>query len=208
MFESFGMPKSQIGKWAGIASAAFSISQASTAILWGYFSDRFGRKPAVIIGLLCTTICSLVWGFSTNLAMAVIARGFQGAFNGNVGTTRTMVAEMVTEKELQPTAFSVLPMVWSFGSMLGPSFGGFFAKPTEHMPSIFGNSSFFTKFPFALPNLVASALFVIGITTAVFFLKVITSVYLLYGSDTSRLRSDKRIRKQITPSETGRIMGF
>ncbi len=83
-----------------------------------------------------------------------------------------MVAEMVPEKELQPRAFSIMPLVWTIGSIFGPSFGGFFAKPAEHLPALFGNSTFFKKFPFALPNFVASVLFVIGISTGILFLRV------------------------------------
>ena len=83
-----------------------------------------------------------------------------------------MVAEMVPEKELQPRAFSIMPLVWSLGSIFGPSFGGFFAKPTENLHSIFGDNQFLTKYPFALPNIVASALFLIGISTGILFLRV------------------------------------
>lgn len=83
-----------------------------------------------------------------------------------------MVAEMVPEKELQPRAFSLMPLVWSLGSIFGPSFGGFFAKPAENMPGLFGSSKFLIKFPFLLPNIVASMLFMVGISTGILFLKV------------------------------------
>jgi len=100
-----------------------------------------------------------------------------------VGIIRTMVAEMVPEKELQPRAFSLMPLVWSLGSIFGPSFGGFFAKPAESMPGLFGHNKFLIRFPYALPNIVASVLFLIGITTGILFLKVCFSpnfwVYLL-----------------------------
>lgn len=86
-----------------------------------------------------------------------------------------MVAEMVPEKELQPKAFSIMPLVWTIGSIFGPSFGGFFAKPADNLPGLFGHNRFLMKFPFALPNLVASVLFLIGITTGILFLKVGTS---------------------------------
>lgn len=83
-----------------------------------------------------------------------------------------MVAEMVTEKELQPRAFSIMPLVWSLGSIFGPSLGGLFAKPVQNWPNIFGNSILFAKFPFLLPNLVASSIFIIGISTGILFLRV------------------------------------
>ncbi|RKF82578.1 putative membrane protein [Golovinomyces cichoracearum] len=171
MIESFGIPKDKIAKWAGIANSVFAISQALTAVAWGQLSDRFGRKPAIITSLVCTMICSLIWGFSKNLAMAITTRGIQGAFNGNAGTIRTMVAEMVQEKELQPRAFSIMPMVWSLGSILGPILGGFFASPAKNIPGLFGDNAFFIKYPFALPNILTSAFFALGITTAFLFLK-------------------------------------
>jgi MFS family permease len=82
-----------------------------------------------------------------------------------------MVAELVPEKELQPRAFSIMPLVWSIGSIFGPAFGGFFASPAERFPSIFGNIAFFREYPFALPNIVAAIFFLISMTTATLFLK-------------------------------------
>lgn len=74
-------------------------------------------------------------------------------------------------KELQPRAFSVMPLVWSIGSIFGPSFGGFFAKPAIQFPGLFGHNTFFIKFPFALPNLIASIFFMVGVTVGILFLK-------------------------------------
>jgi len=65
-----------------------------------------------------------------------------------------------------------MPLVWSIGSVFGPSFGGFFARPAEHYPWLFGNSELLKKYPFLLPNLVASIFFLISVATATLFLKV------------------------------------
>lgn len=127
--------------------------------------------------------------------MAIVARAFAGGMNGNVGIIRTMVAEMVPEKELQPRAFSIMPLVWSLGSIFGPSFGGFFAKPAENMPALFGNSTFLKAYPFALPNIVASVLFLIGITTGILYLRVCPSPpfdKLREGTDRNRKLSNRR----------------
>jgi len=66
----------------------------------------------------------LIFGFSKSFTQALIARTAAGLLNGNVGVIRTMVAEMVTEKIHQARAFSVMPFVWSAGSILGPVVGG------------------------------------------------------------------------------------
>ncbi|KFY27929.1 hypothetical protein V493_03195 [Pseudogymnoascus sp. VKM F-4281 (FW-2241)] len=190
MIESFGVKEKEVGKWAGktpapsrvnhmkhethgpvgITSAVFSLSQSVTAIIWGRASDVFGRKPVILMGLTSTMIMSILWGFSTSLTWAIIARALSGGGNGNVGIIRTMVAEMVPERSLQPRAFSVMPLVWSFGSILGPAFGGFFASPAVNLPGLFGNNKLLTKFPFALPNLIASLFFTVGIVVGFLFL--------------------------------------
>ena len=93
--ESFdGIDEADVGFWAGTAGAIFSFAQCITAIAWGRASDRFGRKPVILLGLFNTMLTSLVWGFSTSLPMALTARALSGAGNGNVGIIRTMVAEL------------------------------------------------------------------------------------------------------------------
>lgn len=83
MIGSFGIEKKDIAKWAGATSAVFSLSQSLTAVAWGRASDRFGRKPTILVGLFCTMVCFLMWGVSTSLPMAIAIRAVQGASNGN-----------------------------------------------------------------------------------------------------------------------------
>ncbi|KAK4231731.1 hypothetical protein QBC38DRAFT_465418 [Podospora fimiseda] len=171
MIASFNIPPPLIARYAGITAAIFSITQSLTAVFWGRLSDSLGRKPTILLGLLSTMICFLLWGLSSSLKMAIIVRGIMGAGNGNVGIIRTMVAEMVREKELQPKAFSVMPLVWSVGSVFGPAFGGFFARPCEQFPGIFGESKIFREWPFLLPNLMACAVFAVSFGTGLLFLR-------------------------------------
>ena len=114
---------------------------------------------------------SLLFGFSESLVWTIVARSLAGASNGNVGILRTTVAEMVPYKELQPKAFSVMPLVWVIGSIFGPGFGGAMASPAAKYPKQFGNSVFLKKYPYALPNIVASIFFLFGMTIGWLFLK-------------------------------------
>jgi MFS family permease len=170
--KSLGIPENKIGKWAGICSAMFSLCQAVMGVPWGRFADQYGRKPAILFGLASTMVTSLMLGFSVNLPMVIIARGLAGAGNGNVGIIRTTVAEMVPFKELQPRAFSLMPLVWNTGSIFGPMIGGVLANPynvgsREHIE----NPNLLQRFPYALPNIVSAALFLVGITTGILFLE-------------------------------------
>ncbi|KAK5129829.1 hypothetical protein LTR08_002766 [Meristemomyces frigidus] len=172
MIKSFGIPQSDVGKWAGLTTAVFSISQACMGIPWGRFSDIYGRKPAILLGEAFAMITTLMWGFSLSLPMAITARALAGAGNGNVGIIRTTVAEMVPFKELQPRAFSLMPLVWNIGSIFGPTIGGALANPFNVEPGeTIANPSFLERFPYALPNIVAACIFTIGITTGILFLE-------------------------------------
>jgi MFS family permease len=172
MMERVGVRENEVAKWVGVSSAVIASCQCIMGVPWGNFSDRFGRKPSILLSLIFTMIFSLMFGFSRSLTTLLVARAFLGLMNGNVGIIRTMVAEMVPERELQPRAFSIMPLVWTIGSIFGPAFGGALADPAVKHPAIFGKSEFFRKYPFALPNMLASLLFIVGIATGFLFLEV------------------------------------
>jgi MFS family permease len=63
MVKSFGVPPEDISYYAGITAASFSLSQFFTGIAWGRASDKIGRKPVIIMGLLgtLTSLLIFVW---------------------------------------------------------------------------------------------------------------------------------------------------
>jgi MFS family permease len=64
MVKSFGVPPEDISYYAGITAASFSLSQFVTGIAWGRLSDKVGRKPVIIIGLLGTLTSLLIFVLS------------------------------------------------------------------------------------------------------------------------------------------------
>lgn len=171
MIESFGIPPSSVAKYAGFCGSIFSLVQAIMGIPLGRGSDRYGRKPAILLGLTITLSCTLLFGFSRGITQALIARGLMGAGAGNVGIIRTTVAEMVPFKELQPRAFSAMPLVWNVGSVFGPILGGALANPLGLKPEeMGGKGGLLVKYPYALPNIVSAAFFAIGAVTGFLFL--------------------------------------
>jgi MFS family permease len=166
-----GVNPADVGFWTGTAAAVFSLAECITAIPWGSLSDRIGRKPVLLLGLFGTMLTSLLWGFSTSLPMALFVRALSGAANGNVGIVRTMVAELCPWKELQPRAFSIMPVVYTIGTVVGPALGGILANPLRRDPSDRSDGPFLWKFPYALPNMVIASFFLGGIAIGVMFLR-------------------------------------
>jgi MFS family permease len=173
MVESFHVTDNdrQIALYAGMITSSFTFAEFSAGMFWGRMSDRIGRKPVLIMGLVGTAISMVAFGFAPNLATAMIARALGGMLNGNIGVLQTTVAEIVTKKEHQPRAYSIMPFVWCLGSIIGPAMGGALAQPCENYPALFARSSLWDKFPFLLPNLVCITVLVCGIVVGFLFLE-------------------------------------
>jgi MFS family permease len=92
-----------------------------------------------------------------------------------MGVARTdwqrRVGEMVQRPEHEPRAYAVMPFVWSIGTIVGPSIGGYFAEPAQSFPGLFSATGIFAKFPYLLPNLICSFLLLLSIAMAYFLLE-------------------------------------
>ncbi|EWC46051.1 hypothetical protein DRE_04625 [Drechslerella stenobrocha 248] len=160
----------EIAMWTGSTIAAFAFAEMLTGMLWGNLSDRIGRKPVLIGGLLGTGLSILLFGLAPSMPLALAARALGGLLNGNVGVIQTTVAELVPNREYQPRAFSVMPFVWSLGSIIGPTIGGMLAEPVEHYPKYFAKGSIWDQFPYLLPNLACAIICVVGAVNGILFL--------------------------------------
>lgn len=68
-------------------------------------------------------------------------------------------------------AYSVMPFVWSIGTIIGPCIGGTFSDPASTFPSHFAKDGLFGRFPYLLPNLICAGLLLASILTGYFLLE-------------------------------------
>lgn len=68
-----------------LKEACFYATEALCVLHWGRASDRFGRKPILISGLMGLSISTIGFGLSTQFWSAVLARCAEGALCGNIG---------------------------------------------------------------------------------------------------------------------------
>lgn len=106
----------------GIITAAFPIAQLISAPLWGRVSDRYGRRPALLIGLLGSGVAFLIFGFANSLWLLFLSRFAQGAGGGTTGVAQAYVADTVRPAD-RARALGWLSSASQAGVIVGPMIG-------------------------------------------------------------------------------------
>ena len=107
----------------GLLFASFSLSQLIAAPVLGELSDRWGRRPVLILSLVGTAISFAMLALAQSLAMLFAARVVDGLSGGNITTARAYIAD-VTAKEDRARAFGLLGAAFGLGFIVGPALGG------------------------------------------------------------------------------------
>ena len=115
--------------------ASFSIAQLLAAPLWGRMSDRYGRRPALLIGLSASAIAYVVFGFASTVWLLFLSRLVQGAGGGTTGVAQAYVADTVEPGD-RARALGWLSAATSAGVMVGPAIGSFAAHLGQAAPGL------------------------------------------------------------------------
>ena len=154
----------EIGLWVGLMMVSYSAAQFLFSPLWGSLSDRLGRKPIILTGLVGNTVFFAVFGISTSLIMALIARFCAGAFNANIAVAKAYIGDISDNTNLAKR-MGLIGAAFGVGFTVGPFIGGEFSSPAEKW-SIFTGTIFDTH-PYLLPCLIASLLSTISFIFAI-----------------------------------------
>ncbi|SJX63801.1 uncharacterized protein SRS1_14547 [Sporisorium reilianum f. sp. reilianum] len=156
------IPDSQLGYYAGIVESTFAFVQFLTIFWWARLSDRIGRKPVLLIGLLGSFLSVNAFGLARTFPQMVLARSIAGLMNGNIAILKSVLAE-VTDETNQARAFSLIPLCFALGSIVGNGLGGWLVGV--------GEGEFWQKHPFWLPCGIASSFNLLAIVLGSVFLK-------------------------------------
>ncbi|KAJ7486883.1 major facilitator superfamily domain-containing protein [Mycena latifolia] len=142
-----GGDEKKVGYYAGLESLFF-MTEALTVLHWSRASDRFGRKPILLLGLLGTSVSMLCFGLSRTFWALVASRCLTGLLNGNIGVMKSAMADM-TDPSNRAQGFAYIPVVWDVGAAFAPLVGGFLARPQDRFPRLF-SWKFWGEFPYFL----------------------------------------------------------
>ncbi|KAJ3048244.1 hypothetical protein HK097_010741 [Rhizophlyctis rosea] len=177
MIRDFNVTKdpTEIGYYAGLITTTFSLAQVISSIPIGMLSDRFGRRPMLLLGLLGNVISACLFGLARNFAWAVVARAMLGFVNGNIGVAKSITGE-ITDGTNRAKAFSLFGFCMALGGIAGPIIGGFLANPAEQYPGVFGKSAFWKMYPYFLPCAVSALVSLAGFIFGYIYLEETLSV--------------------------------
>src|SRR3954469_19401941 len=119
----------------GILIAAFSIAQLASAPLWGRFSDRYGRRPALLAGLLISAVAYVIFAYSSTLWLLLLSRVVQGLGGGTIGVVQAYVAD-ASDPNDRAKSLGWLSAATSFGAVVGPAIGSALIHWGRHAPGI------------------------------------------------------------------------
>ena len=125
--ESYRTTDTTIILIGGILASSYSLAQFIVSPYWGKLSDRFGRKPILLITSFGFALSYLLWFFSSSFVVFCLARLLGGLMGGNIGVAAAAMADMsTTEKRVR--AMGLVGAVMGIGFLFGPLIGGLALK--------------------------------------------------------------------------------
>ena len=128
----FGATPSQVG----LLFASYSVMQFIFAPVLGRLSDKYGRRPVLLVSLLGTASGFLILGFANTLWLLFVGRIIDGISGGNISTAQAYIAD-VTTKEDRAKGMGLIGAAFGLGFVFGPAIGGILSRWGINVPFLF-----------------------------------------------------------------------
>jgi MFS transporter, DHA1 family, tetracycline resistance protein len=124
---------SRTGFYFGILSALYAAMQFIFAPVLGALSDRFGRRPVILLSLLGLGIDYLILAFSPNLAWLFVGRIIAGIMGASFTAANAYIAD-ISNAENRAKNFGFVGIAFGLGFIFGPVLGGLLGQVNVHLP--------------------------------------------------------------------------
>src|ERR671932_352568 len=118
----------------GLLFTSFSVAQFLTIPILGALSDRYGRRPVLLVCIAGEAIGYVIFGVANSLSMLYLSRLVAGASSGNIGAAQAYLADITSPRE-RTQAFGLLGAAVSVGFLFGPALGGFLGQVDLRLPA-------------------------------------------------------------------------
>jgi len=124
----------------GVVIAVYSFVQFLFNPILGKLSDRYGRKPVIVISLLINAIGYIIFAFTTSYIILLVSRIVAGIGGSSIAVAQAYIAD-VTTKENRAKGMGIIGAAFGLGFVFGPLIGGFLSS-YGYMITGFGSASF------------------------------------------------------------------
>jgi len=152
----------------GLLTSIYPFFQLLFVVVWGKLSDKYGRKPIIIVGLIGFVIMQLLTGLATSLTMLYIARVFGGIFTSSVIPVSNAYLSDITSEKRRTKIMAWSGVAISSGVIFGPVIGSFLSQTDLHVEYSIGQLHLDR---FSVPFLFAAVLGLIVLFTVMKWLK-------------------------------------
>lgn len=135
--------------WLGAMLIAYGFMQFALAPTLGSLSDKWGRRPILLLGVLGLGVMFFVPAFSDSLTVILLSRVLGGMFSANIAVAQAYIAD-VTPKEQRAAAFGKIGACFGVGFILGPAAGGLIGEYSIRLPFILAGTLTILNFFYGL----------------------------------------------------------
>jgi DHA1 family tetracycline resistance protein-like MFS transporter len=129
----FAAGPAEAAYWYGVVAFAFGIANFFGAPLLGALSDRYGRRPVLLLGFCGLALNFFATALATSLWVLVLVRLVGGAMQANAAVANAYVAD-ITPPEERARRFGLLGAMFGLGFIAGPVAGGLLGAIDLHLP--------------------------------------------------------------------------
>lgn len=115
----------------GLLIAVYPLGQFVSTPILGQLSDRYGRRPLLILSIVGTVIADIVFGLAiltANIPLMFLSRGLNGLTGGNISIVQAAIAD-VSPRETKSKNFGLIGAAFGLGFIIGPFLGGLLSSP-------------------------------------------------------------------------------
>jgi len=163
-----GSSISSIVLFGGILGALYSVLQFIAAPIWGSLSDKYGRKPILLISVFGLCISYVLWFFSGSFTLLIVARIIGGLMGGNLSAATAAVAD-VTDRSNRSKGMAFVGIAFAMGFIFGPAIGGVLSL--VNLSEIYPSLVSIGINPFSMPALFAAVLSLINLLIIIKYFK-------------------------------------
>lgn len=108
---------------SGLLMSIYSLMQFTCSPIWGRLSDKYGRRPIILICLIGEGLAYIMFAHASTLVGLFVARFFAGIFSGSISTASAYISD-ITPPEKRSSGMAIIGAAFGLGFMFGPALGG------------------------------------------------------------------------------------